>query len=457
MRNASIVKNDRGQTMIIYAFLFSILILFAGLAIDAGILYITKAKLSTAVDSATLTGMKNLQSGQTTAATLATNMFDANYGGNPPTPSVTFPTNSNGNLQVQVTATANVNTLFMRYLSQWRSVPVSDTAVATRGNLIMSIVLDRSGSMCGGTDACPKGVTGDDGGEALQSAVPTFVGKFDNTVDEVALISFSENATINFPIGYSFISPIDTAVAAMAFTGGTFGTGAGTKPILSNTIGSPLSLAQLQNDSVTITAGENVIKVIVYFTDGLMNTVQDNFYCLGSSGNGTTQTLINYGGHDSGTTVDFFDPTSATTDWGSYVSGTGFPYDSNGDICKSKSGTIVTKFTPQNPALGTSSSFTQAHVTSEAQYRAIQTAIAARTETVPTYIYTIGLGSGVSSTTQAFLAQLANDPSYTSTYILGQPAGEFFYVSDCPSSTCTTSLNTVFEAIASKVLLRLTQ
>jgi hypothetical protein len=407
------------------------------------------------VDSATLTGMKNLQSGQTTAATLATGMFDANYGGNPPTPTVTFPTASNGNLQVQVTATAQVHTLFMRYLSQWRTVPVSDTAVATRGNLIMSIVLDRSGSMCGGTVTCPQGVTGDDGGEALQSAVPTFVGKFDNTVDEVALISFSENSTINFPIGYSFITPITTAVAAMQFTGGTFGTGAGTGTLLSPTIGAPLSLADAQNNSVTVTSGENVIKVVVYFTDGLMNTIQDNFHCGGKTNN--TLTLLNYGGFDTGSDVDIFDPTSATNVFDAdYAGGSGgFTYDTNGDICKDASGNIVTKFVSQQNG---SETFSRTNVTAEAQYRAIHTAIAMRTESpIPTYIYTIGLGNSVTTATQDFLAQLANDPSYPSTYILGQPAGEFFYVSNCPSSTCTTSLNTVFQTIASKVLLRLTQ
>jgi len=64
--------------MIIYALVLSILILFAGMAIDSGLLYVTKAKLSAAVDSATLTGMKNLQSGQSAAAAMATDIFDAN-------------------------------------------------------------------------------------------------------------------------------------------------------------------------------------------------------------------------------------------------------------------------------------------------------------------------------------------------------------------------------------------
>jgi len=216
-----------------------------------------------------------------------------------------------------------------------------------------------------------------------------------------------------------------------------------------------LSLADAQNNSVTVTSGENVIKVVVYFTDGLMNTIQDNFHCGGKTNN--TLTLLNYGGFDTGSDVDIFDPTSATNVFDAdYAGGSGgFTYDTNGDICKDASGNIVTKFVSQQNG---SETFSRTNVTAEAQYRAIHTAIAMRTESpIPTYIYTIGLGNSVTTATQDFLAQLANDPSYPSTYILGQPAGEFFYVSNCPSSTCTTSLNTVFQTIASKVLLRLTQ
>src|ERR1022692_3637937 len=190
MRNANIVKSDRGQTIVIFALILPILILFAGLAIDVGLLYVTKAKLTTSVDAACLTGMKNLTLGQTTAGQLATNMFQANFGPNPPTPTVTFPTDTSGNQQVKVTATANVRTLFMQYLTQWASVPVGATAVATRGKLVMSVVLDRSGSMS---------PSNDNGGPALQYAVPLFISDFSNTLDEVAMISFSDNATVDFP------------------------------------------------------------------------------------------------------------------------------------------------------------------------------------------------------------------------------------------------------------------
>ena len=430
------LQGEQGQAIVIFAVGLTMAILCAGIGIDSGLLYATKVKLTAAVDGACLTTMKSLAQGQPAAAALGTKVFDINYGSNPPTPAITFPIDQNGNQQVKVTATANVHTFFMQLMPQWVTVPVSATATATRGKLIMSIVVDRSGSM-----------VSDKGAQALQSAVPTFVGDFNDTTDEVGLISFASSASVDAPVDYNFKSTIQSKISSMTFAGGTFGSGAGAEAILSTSAGPPLSLAKLQNDSVTVQAGQNVVKVIVYVTDGLMNTIQDNFAC-------PTTTLLNYGGYDSGSSVDIFQP-STGTDWGTYSSGTGFPYDSRGDICKNSSKQIVTTFPSQQ--YGNQRSLSRANVTAEAQYRAIQTAIALRTQSpFPTYIFTIGVGSGVSSSTQAFLAQLANDPSYTSTYISGQPAGLFFYIQNCPSSTCTTDIQTAFQTIAAKVMLRLT-
>ena len=331
-----------------------------------------------------------------------------------------------------------VDSLFGRQRFSNASAYISRSA---RRKVIMSMVLDRSGSM-----------TSDGGALAIQSAVPTFISQFNKSFDEVALLSFSDNATINFPIGYGFITPIDSAVASMQFAGGTFGTGAGNQPILGPTIGAPMSLADLQNNSVVIKPRKRkkVSKVLVYFTDGLMNTVQDNFYC----GSSAPSVLINYGGYDTGTFVGFLGPTSATTIWGTcnHGCGRGFPYNANGAICKNAQGLPVTTFLSQQT--GQETAFSRANVTAESQYRAIYTANAMRTESpVPTYIYMIGLGTSVSPPAQAFLAQLANDPRYP-TYIPSQPAGEFFYIPDCPSPICTAELNAAFQAIASKLLHR---
>jgi hypothetical protein len=275
------------------------------------------------------------------------------------------------------------------------------------------------------------------------------------------------DAALNNP----FNPAIDNAVAAMNPVGGTFGTGAGSNPVLlTDPNAPPLSMAQLQNDSVTINPGQNVIKVVVYFTDGLMNTVQDKFHCGGTSNN--TLTLVNYGGCDATTgscapAVHFLnpagDPSIPSNDWGNCNPSvgdncsSGLVYNSSGAKCYDSSGSLVRKFVSQQN--GSSQYLTMANVTAEAQYRAIQTAIAMRTESpVPTYIFTILLGNDVDAT--ALLKQLANDPS-SPNYIKTQPQGQFFAIASCTGSVnlanCKTELNTAFQTIATKVLLRLTQ
>src|ERR1017187_10666123 len=111
MRKDNIIKSERGQIMLVFALVLTVLVLFTGMAIDAGILYVTKAKLSTSVDAACLTGMKTLSQGTPIATTLATEIFNANYGPNPPTPTITFPLDPYGDQQVKVVATVNVHTL----------------------------------------------------------------------------------------------------------------------------------------------------------------------------------------------------------------------------------------------------------------------------------------------------------------------------------------------------------
>jgi Flp pilus assembly protein TadG len=445
-----LAKEESGQIFILFAISLLALILFVGLAVDVGMAYITKAALSKAVDAACLTGMKNLPQGQTTATTLAKHIFNANFGSNPPIPTVTFPTDSYGDQQVKVTATASVPTFFAQTLFLFWNV--SDTAVATRGKLVMGLILDRSGSM-----------SSDGGKTALQAAVPIFINDFNNSVDEVSLISFASGSSVDFAINTSFQTPIKNAVSSMNFTGGTFGTGSGSNPFVASD-GPPLTLADNQITSVPILQGQNVTRVAVYFTDGLMNEVQDTFNC-------PSAVLINYGGYDvsstdTTTTPDFFAPSSGT-DWGTVSGSAGssgaLPYDSSRDYCK-YNGNYVTTFYSQKYAA--QKAFKQSYVTAESQYRAQQTANSMRSETPGTYIYIIGLGcvfatgasncapSGQNPTT--FLQTLANDPSGPNFNKNAIP-GLFLAVPDCPSTTCTAELNTAFQTIAAKILLRLTQ
>jgi Flp pilus assembly protein TadG len=421
-------RNDAGQILIMLAVVLPVLVLFAALAVDVGFAYVTKAKLSKAVDAACLTGMRNLAQGQATAQTLAQNSFNANYGtsgldANPPQVNISFSTNAAGPTQININATATIKTFFMGYFPQWSTVQVTDSAQAQRGKLIMSLVLDRSGSM-----------SSNGGAAALPPAVTSFVNYFDNATDEVAMVSFASIATVDVPINTNFITPITNAVKAMKFGGGTFGPGG-------------LTLAQAQNDSVPILAGQNPSKVVVYFTDGYVNIIQDTFNCTSTLG----PTLYNYGGYDSssGNTFDFFNPVDGT-DWepsGKHgLDTSGYPPHQPSPDC-----TGVTKFISQINEQPTT--FSRANITADAQYRALQTANAMRAENPPTYVYAIGLGNDAD---QTFLQEIANDPS-SPTYNPNQPEGLAVFVPDCPSSTCTADLQQVFQTIAAKILLRLTQ
>lgn len=429
-------RSERGQVLVLLAVILPVLVLFAALAIDVGFAYVTKAKLSKAVDAACLTGMKNLAQGQATAQTLALNSFNANYGTSGldaklPSVNITFSINAAGQTQINVNATATIRTFFMGYFPQWSTVQVKDAAQAQRGKLIMSLVLDRSGSM-----------NNNGGGAALPPAVTSFVGDFDNATDEVAMVSFGSDATVDVPINYNFITPITNAVNALKgnFTGATFGPGG-------------LTLAQAQIDSVPILPSQNVTKVAVYFTDGHVNTIQDTFACTSKWGN----TLYNYGGFDADNCgysgrpcVDFFDPTTGTdlanSDYSSGVDKNGNPGHQPTPDC-----TGVTKFLSQQT--GKLTTFTRAAVTADSQYRALQTANAMRAENPPTYIYAIGLGNSID---QTFLKEIVNDPS-SPTYDPSQPVGLAVFVPNCPSPACTSNLQQVFQTIASQILLRLTQ
>ncbi len=427
-RGKSNRRRQQGQILIMLAVVSLGLMLCSALAIDISFAYVTKAKLQKAVDAACLVAMQNLaQTGQTGAQTIATNTFTANYpvtGLDVAAPALTVSFNTNaGQLAVGVSALANIRTIFLGLLPGQRSFQVSANAQALRGYLAMTAVLDRSGSM-----------SSNGGSAALKSAVPTFVNYFNNSLDQVAMVSFASNATTDFPIATNFQSSITTLVGNMTFSGATFGPGG-------------LTLAKAQEDSVVPVQGQNLVKVVVYFTDGLVNTIQDTFSCNSPPG----ATLYNYGGYDSGTThYDFFNPADGT-DWSTQYSQQGWGLDSSGYPPHDASHDCrpVTKFTSQQTGLQTS--FSRANITADAQYRALQTAAALRAEGV--YVYSIGLGS---SPDQAFLRQIANDPA-SSTYNSALPVGLAVFAPDCPSSTCTTELQQVFQTIAARILLRLTQ
>jgi len=471
------VERERGQIVVWTAVGLLLLALFTAMAVDMGVIYMQKARLANAVDAAVITGIKDYSSqGQQGAQNMASDMFQANYGSSSPNltyewcPNAMDP-NCGPSLSLTAHATANVPTRFMQVLPQFAVWQIGATSTATRSNLAMTIVLDRSASMCGGTVSCPSYITngGDDGGQALRSAVPSFVNNFVSGVDYIGVVSFAANGTVDVPITTNFKTAIDNDAANMTFQGDTFGTGAGTNTCTGTCLtydGPPLNMADNQNNSVVFGPNQPETKVVVYFTDGLMNTIQDTFHCGGSGS--STLTLLNYGGLDASEAPScpgglILDPTQPFNPYGCASPTSGFQYNSAGNYCYDATGNLVKTFPSQK--YGAQKALSQTTITEETQYRAITTANAMRSESpVPTYVFVIGLGNAVSGSvsTEAFLSTLANDPNGPSNYTgavynSSLPAGLFLVVPDCPSSACTQELTTAFQTIAAKILLRLTQ
>jgi Flp pilus assembly protein TadG len=423
-------KNERGQIFALIAVLIGVLILFVGLAIDFGEAYVTKTTLNKAVDAATLAAMRNLNLGESTAATDAVAAFKANYQSVPglgtvPTPTVTWFTSSpciSGNTCVTISATTSINTSFIRIFgSQYSTLNISDSATAQRNPLVMSLVLDKSGSM-----------NNNGGSTALPTAVTNFITYFDPGIDNVSEISFSSVDSVDVPMTTSFVTPINNEMEKISFGGATFAQ-AGLQDGFNQILTKPLS--------------PNIIRVAVFFTDGWANTnglptnvttstastTHDVLNCTGTAKK-PSNTPMNYGGCA---------PPEAAVGW---CSGIFFMDPTSGNTTTCANATTF-------PALGTGGnalspvSTAQSDISADATYRTEQLASVMRNSTNNITIYSIGLGDKIN---QAYLQDIANDPA-AATYNSSQPQGEAIFAPD------STQLNAVFQTIASKVLLRLSQ
>ena len=421
------IRNGRGQILYMFVLYLAALILIVGLAVDLGFAYVTKANLAKAVDSACLAGMRSIDQGTVTAGGVAAAMFSANYGhsgrdANLVTPNIVWGTDASNNTTLDINATASINTFFIGLLTPWKTLTVSASGESTRVKLIMSLVLDWSGSMF---TAPPSGSGGALNGNLTQ-AVDSFVSKFDDNNDRVAMAAFGSYAILEVPIEYQFTTPIENAVQNPSNLGRTFSDG-----------GVTIGLQQIQ--SVAVNPGENVLRVIVFFTDGFANTFQSTFGSCGT---------LNLGQDDPfnsscspGQCFQFMNPSD-----GSGASCSATTFTSIGGTVGHDDGTeiIVSPGTQETISSGNQ------NVWNEGQLRVLATANTARSTNI--VIYCIGLGNDPTTINQTLLMQIANsnDPS-NPTFNSSQPVGEAVF------AATAADLQSVFDQIASKILLRLTK
>ena len=414
-------RRDCGQVMVLFVLLMVVLILFIGLGVDLGFSYITKAELSKSVDAAALMGASNLSHGTNTAQAVALSTFALNYGVSSrdvADPNVIVQTfiDANNNEVVDVTATVKINTFFIRVLPNWATLEVASSAEATRANVYMTLVLDTSGSMDPSRGPPPGGDgSGSGGGLYLPGAVTAFINDFDEKHDKAAMVSFASIQSNVFYGGTQFQpqptqpfqSQIIAAVNAFIYTNSTFSQGG-------------LTNALVMENNATIPTGQSVVKVVVFCTDGLANVVQDTLDCQ-------TPTLLNFGGQDlpfEG--YDLFDPITGTKLDDSSCDASEFP----------------------SAVAGSMEPLARKFITPDAIFRAIQ--VSAQMRAAGIIVYSIGVGSGVDLT---FLQQVANDPALvgTSGYVATAYDGQAVVAND------VSQLGAVFQAIASRILFRLTK
>ena len=401
-------SEERGQTLLMFVLFMLVLFLFVGLGIDIGFAYITKANLSKAVDAACLTGMRNLSQGTVTAGAMADSTFHANYGAPGRdvaaiSPTITFGFDPNNNRTLNVSATATINTFFIRVLPAWKTLQVSANAQTTRSKLVMSLVLDRSGSM------------GSNGGAtALPGAVIGFVNNFDDVNDRVSMSSFSYAGRTDVALTQPFKAPITTAVNNLSFAGWTASEQGLTNGLVQNLSYTP---------AVTGGNTETVVRVMIFFTDGLANTFKYTFNC-GARNIGPDRTL--------------YDPITGN------AAGGGCTIPNN-----------IPSISPPPANVSTTSGC--GPLTIEAQKRAVAIARLAQQQGI--IVFSIGLGDGSGPQecgfpplNKGFLYQVANDPNPANpAYVSSLPSGEAVFAPNA------SDLANVFNQIAAKILLRITQ
>ena len=246
----------KGMAVIITAIMLVFVIPVVGLAIDAAVLYTIKARLQTAVDAGAVAAARTLNKGLTLAEQAgnaqlkAQAYFQANFPeGELGATQVTVPTpdvSESGfrRRTVTVQGSAMAPTYFMRVFG-YTKTPVRATGTASRRDVNIIMVMDRSGSMQN-TGSCTP----------MKEAAKDFVSLFANGRDRIGIITYSTSYFNAFPHTMDFMtaSPnINTVIDSITCTGGT---------------NSPTAISEAYNQIFAIDE-PGVMNIILFFTDGL--------------------------------------------------------------------------------------------------------------------------------------------------------------------------------------------
>jgi Flp pilus assembly protein TadG len=214
----------KGFALLMFATMAIPVVGLVGLAIDTGVLYAVKSKLSAAVDAGSLAGARALSRGnddatqRTRAQQVAASYVRANFpAGYMLTGTLTVPvpvvdTSIANQRSVSLSASVQAPTFFTKILG-FEGSTVAARAVAIRRDVNVMLVIDRSRSL-DVSGSCDE----------LRAAATGFITKFAPGRDNLGLVTYGTSSFLEFPIGNNFTtaSPtLETRIGNIVCTGGT--------------------------------------------------------------------------------------------------------------------------------------------------------------------------------------------------------------------------------------------
>lgn len=408
------IRKSKGLVALISVIAAPFLILATGTAIDSGRAFLVKAKLFAAVDAAGIAAARAVAEGEDAARDAAIKFYNANlptdyHDSTTASPTVTFGYDSFGNISINLSASAEVSTTFLGVFGH-SSLEISATAQTVRRPVDLVLVVDNTTSLMLGS----IGDVTDD----VVARSKDFITNFNESFDRIALVKYAYGAEV--PVAFQSSrghSRSDITTEIDAFDFGSLSS----LQYTNSSEGIYLALDALRN----VTDPAN-LKVIVFFTDGAPNTFASEFDFVGTSTNYTG--AIRSSDESSGTPRGLWYHDAIATQ----LPGSGYEGSDIDDYiaelpdyytAHSASATEFNVLNPSHPDRPVTQYNPSTHSANDLYIRVNRVArnllediaTAARGEDI--YVFTLGLGSSLTSSTgpdneqgEDLLMRMANDP-----------------------------------------------